>query len=81
MICFLCTFRCPQLLLPAGGDAETVKAGGLAQKVLGADKCEVVEFPDMAHGWSVRGDCTKQDVERDVKKAFTLAVDFLSKHL
>ena len=67
-------------MLPAGGDAESVKTGGLAQKVLG-DKCEVVEFPDMVHGWSVRGDCTKPDVERDVKKAFTLAVDFLSKHL
>jgi len=73
--------KCAQLMLPAGNDKESVKTGGLAQKVLGADKCQVVEFPDMEHGWSVRGDCSKPDVERDVKKAFTLAVDFLAKHL
>ena len=51
--------KCPQLLLPAGNDSDTVKTDGLAQKVLGKDKCDVIEFPDMVHGWSVRGDCSK----------------------
>jgi len=73
--------KCPQLLLPAGNDSDTVKTDGLAQKVIGKDKCDVIEFPDMVHGWSVRGDCTKPDVERDVKKAFTAAVEFLNKNL
>merc|ERR1712002_1080940 len=44
--------KCPQLLMPASNDAETVKTGGLAQKVLGEEKCQVLEFPDMTHGWS-----------------------------
>jgi len=69
-----------QLLLPAGDDMDSVKKGGLAEQVL-ADKCQIIEFPDMKHGWSVRGDCTVPEVERDVKKAFTSAVDFLKKHL
>jgi len=73
--------KCPQLLMPAGNDADTVKTGGLAQKVLCEEKCEVLEFPDMTHGWSVRGDCSKPEVERDVKKAFTAAVEFIAKHL
>jgi len=73
--------KCPQLLMPASNDAETVKTGGLAQKVLGEDKCQVVEFPDMTHGWSIRGDCSQPDVERDVKKAFTDALKFIASHL
>ena len=32
--------RCPQLFLPAGNDGETVKKGGLADRVLG-DKLKV----------------------------------------
>jgi len=72
--------KAPQLLLPAGGDADSVKKGGLAEKVLG-DKCTIMEFPEMTHGWSVRGDCNLPEGERDVKLAFQTAVDFLNKHL
>ena len=72
--------KCPQLMMPAGHDHKNVKIGGLDQRVLGKD-CEIVEFPDMVHGWSVRGDCTQPDVDRDVKKAFEEAICFLKKHL
>ena len=46
--------QCAQLFMPAGADSPSCKAGGLAQEVLG-DLLEVVEFPDMEHGWSIRG--------------------------
>ena len=46
--------QCPQLFMPAGADAASCKAGGLAEEVLG-DLLEVVEFPSMEHGWSIRG--------------------------
>ena len=46
--------RSPQLFMPAGADSPSCKAGGLAQEVLG-DLLELVEFPDMKHGWSIRG--------------------------
>jgi len=71
----------PQLLMPAGNDAASVKDGGLAEKTLGKDKCEILEFPEMTHGWSVRGDCSKPEVERDVKKSFEKAIEFLNKNL
>ena len=45
--------------MPASNDPASVKEGGLAQKTLGTEKCQIIEFPDMKHGWSVRGDCSK----------------------
>ena len=41
--------------MPAGNDDPNVKMGGLGKKVLG-DWLEILEFPDMVHGWTVRGD-------------------------
>ena len=46
--------QCPQLFMPAGADSPSCKTGGLAEEVLGG-QLEVVEFPDMEHGWSIRG--------------------------
>ena len=46
--------KCPQLFMPAGADSPSCKSGGLAEEVLGG-QLEVVEFPDMKHGWSIRG--------------------------
>lgn len=71
----------PQLLMPAGGDAESCKTGGLAEKVLG-DKLSIVEFPEMQHGWTTRGDvAANPSVERDVRKAVLLAIQFFDKHV
>merc|ERR1711936_622433 len=51
---------------------------GLGKKVLG-DALEIVTFPDMKHGWSVRGDMSDPKVERDVQKCFNLALAFFKK--
>ena len=50
----LAAVTCPQLFMPAGGDAPSTKAGGLAEEVLGK-LVEIEEFPHMKHGWAVRG--------------------------
>lgn len=72
--------KCPQFFLPADGDSPTTKFGGIGKKTLG-DALEIVEFPDMQHGWSIRGDLSNPLVERDVKKAFNLALAFFRKYL
>ena len=46
------------MFMPAGSDEANVKIGGLGKKVLG-DGLEIIEFPDMAHGWTVRGDLVR----------------------
>ena len=53
---------------------------GLGKQVMG-DMVEIVEFPDMRHGWTVRGDLTDPIVERDVKKAFNIVLAFFHKYL
>jgi len=72
--------KCNQLFMPAGGDAENCKKGGLAEQVLGS-KLEITEFPEMQHGWSVRGDMTDPAIARDVTKAVTETLEFFAKHL
>ena len=67
--------KCPQFFLPADGDSPTTKFGGIGKEVLG-DALEIVEFPEMQHGWSIRGDLGEQKVERDVQKAFNLSLAF-----
>ena len=37
-----------------GNDAAEVKPGGLGEEVLG-EKCSIIQFPDMVHGWTTRG--------------------------
>ena len=60
--------KCPQLFMPSGSDAVETKPGGLAEQVLG-DKLEIIEFNDMVHGWTTRGDMEDEKVKRDVEKA------------
>ena len=72
--------KCPQLYLPSENDSETVKKDGLSKQILG-DALEIVEFPDMKHGWTIRGDLTEKNVDRDVKKAFNLVLSFFKKYL
>ena len=47
--------KSPQMFLPARSDKESVKMNGLGKKILG-DGVEIIEFPDMSHGWTTRGD-------------------------
>jgi len=71
---------CPQLFMPAGNDPPNVKAGGVGSEALG-EKLEIIEFGDMSHGWTTRGDMKDEKVNRDVKKAFQSALDFFKKHV
>jgi len=70
----------PQLFMPSGSDSPNVKLGGLAENVLG-DKLTIVEFNEMQHGWTSRGNISDPLTDRDVHKALQLAVEFFNKHL
>merc|ERR1712136_1459 len=72
--------QCHQLFMPAGNDHANVKPGGLGDTILG-DLLEILEFPDMTHGWTTRGDMADVTVNRDVKKAAQAALDFFKKHV
>lgn len=72
--------KSPQMFMPADNDDPNVMTGGLGKKILG-DGLEIIEFPEMAHGWTVRGDLSKPEVERDVKKAFNFVLAFFGKYL
>ena len=42
---------------------------------------QIVEFPEMSHGWLPRGDMSKPEVSRDVKKTMENLFAFFSKNL
>jgi hypothetical protein len=63
-----------------GDDHENSRSGGLGKKILG-DGLEIIEFLDMIHGWTVRGDLNVENGNRDVKKAFNFALAFLKKYM
>ncbi|XP_023322332.1 hydrolase tropI isoform X2 [Eurytemora carolleeae] len=56
--------QCPQLIMPAATDPVADKTGGEHVQILeeGAG-VEVIEFPDMQHGWTVRGDMSDPKVK------------------
>jgi len=72
--------KCPQLYLSAGNDHPNSLPGGLAEQVL-KDKLTIVPFPDMKHGWTIRGDMNVEAVHRDVIQAVTLMTEFFIKHV
>merc|ERR1711892_1176530 len=72
--------KAPQLFLVEGDAGDSVKTGGLSVEVLG-DNPTVVEFPDMTHGWTVRGDLDDPNIARDVLKSKKLVLEFFEKHL
>jgi dienelactone hydrolase len=64
----------PQLLCAAGNDPPIVSEGGAVEKILKskpaiAEQCNVVNFPDMIHGWVCRGDIEDPATKEAVKKA------------
>jgi len=76
----LASVKCAQLFMPANGDAPATFPGGLGEEVLG-DNLQIVEFNDMKHGWTVRGDMSDPLVARDVKKAIQETLTFFAKFL
>lgn len=79
----LAAVKCPLLLLPAGDDPESTKAGGANERVLKQQgfECKVQEFPDMKHGFISRGDINDPLIARDVQQAMSSAVSFLNEYL
>eukprot|EP00644_Phytophthora_capsici_P003247 jgi/Phyca11/526127/estExt2_fgenesh1_pm.C_PHYCAscaffold_70099 len=72
----------PQLLCSAGNDPPLVSEGGLVEKILKsrvaiAKQSNVVNFPDMIHGWVCRGDIDDPATKEAVKKAWHLASEFI----
>ena len=45
------------------------------------EECLYREYPDMLHGWTVRGDNRKEDVSNAAKAAFNSMLGFLCTHL
>ena len=75
--------KCPQLLLPASNDPSDLKEGGETVQVvrdLGLE-CKTIEYPEMQHGWVIRGDATQANVARDVESAITEVSSFFAKYL
>jgi len=72
--------KCDQYFMPAGEDDPATKNGGLGEKIL-ASRLQILEFPTMRHGWTVRGDLSDENVEKDVKKAIEEALSFFNKNL
>jgi dienelactone hydrolase len=72
----------PQLIMTSATDAPEDRKGGEHIKILEENAgVELVEFPDMQHGWTVRGDMSDPAVKRDVLKAIKETLEFLKKHL
>merc|ERR1712123_206827 len=76
---------CPQLVLTAGEDHSNEKPGGLAAKVWGVmsfgQSCVLRTYPDMVHGWTVRGDMRDPAVSNAATAAFTALKGFLDTHV
>lgn len=73
----------PQLLC-AAGTTSLVSEGGVVEQILKAkpdiaELSNVVNFPDMIHGWVCRGDIEDSATKEAVKKAWHLAINFTQK--
>lgn len=72
----------PQLLLSACDDCDFLQAHGSVHQILTANLSiaalsDVVDFPDMHHGWVNRGDLSDEAVRAGVQKAWHAAINFL----
>eukprot|EP00475_Leptophrys_vorax_P045887 TRINITY_DN9686_c0_g1_i4.p2 TRINITY_DN9686_c0_g1~~TRINITY_DN9686_c0_g1_i4.p2 ORF type:complete len:264 (-),score=73.69 TRINITY_DN9686_c0_g1_i4:84-875(-) len=81
---FFAKSKCPVLFLNAGNDPELQAPGGVLHKALESagfgEKSVFEAFPDMLHGWTVRGEAT-ENTKRDRKRAMELFVSFFSSTL
>ena len=73
----------PMFICPAGDDRDDYKEGGMVETTVEANgyDVEVLEFPDMNHGWVPRGDTTIPDVNRDTKLAIEGFMKFFEETL
>ena len=70
------------MVAAAGNDAEWTKPNDeweKSSKELGfGEKSKFFVYPEMVHGWSIRGDIKDPTIVRDVDSAFKNVVDFLN---
>mmetsp|Transcript_16097 Transcript_16097/g.47246 ORF Transcript_16097/g.47246 Transcript_16097/m.47246 type:complete len:247 (-) Transcript_16097:481-1221(-) len=71
----------PLLMMPAGNDRDTLKEGGEVAAAIAAGGGSSVTFPDMVHGFTIRGDITVPEVKRDVELAVGQAIEHFKAHL
>lgn len=72
----------PILFLPAGNDPEMYMDGSLTELIEAQGfEAKSVAFPDMRHGFVLRGDAGDSAVARDVTASLAIAVEFFSSHL
>lgn len=73
--------KCPFLMMPAGNDPDIYNPGtGAAMQKLPAGS-ESKPFPDMLHGWSIRGDLADAKIKRDAQASFDATEAYLGKYL
>lgn len=72
--------QCPMLMLPAGNDPDIYdpeKGTFMAALKEKQPASHSITFPDMLHGWSIRGDLTDPKIDRDVK----IVIDEVEKYI
>eukprot|EP01036_Dinobryon_divergens_P022339 gene22339-30584_t len=73
---------CPQMLLQAGNDNANGKPDSEVHEILSSlpfgTKCVLREFPEMAHGWVLRGDISNPAIAEGVTDAMRLVVEFIT---
>lgn len=77
--------KCPFLFAPAGGDLPMfAEDGDFGEAVKASDKgseCVWKLYPEMVHGWTVRGDPSDPAIARDTESAIKEAASFMAKYL
>ncbi len=74
----------PVLLLPAGNDSDRYRPGGDILEALRAvhpDSDAALDFGEMRHGWSVRGDITVPAIRAAVDLALDKSLQFIATQL
>lgn len=77
--------KCPFMFAPAGGDLpmfaeEGEFADAVKASAVGSD-CIWKVYPEMTHGWTVRGDLADAATARDVEAVMKDAQEFVGKYL
>jgi dienelactone hydrolase len=76
----------PVVMVPTGNDPPFVGPEGsvlakFRESSTRANESKSVPFPDMQHGFTIRGDGNDPNVKRDVQAAIQLALEFLNEKL
>jgi dienelactone hydrolase len=73
---------CPIFFMPAGDDPATYMPGGETHTALARNPLSKTEaYPEMKHGWVVRGDVADPAIARDAAAAVAATLAFLKTHL